>query len=437
MELNQIKNQKTPSGPGCYLFYNRQQEIIYIGKAANLQSRVLSYWQKSAQHSPAKEGMLKKVAKITWLETASEIEALLLEANLIKKHQPYFNVVMRDDKRFSYIKISTEETYPRIFLTRKIDQSGHYFGPFTSTEAVKQTLKVIRKIWPFRTCLHMPKKVCLYYQINKCPGPCEVKIEREEYKKRIKQIILFLEGKRKQVETRIKKEIKKLEKEKVKLSPDKNEYLALDRKIKQLNYQLHNLEEVLKHTKILSLKDKYASDVLELAKVLSLPKIPERIEGYDISNIFGKIAVGSMVVFKEGEPEKNHYRKFKLKADQARGDVANLEEVLLRRFGRITYPKKEAWPLPDLIILDGGKAQLNVGVKILKKYSLDIPILAISKGEKLRSARAQDKIFFPGQKEPLKLPLASPALHVVKRVRDEAHRFAINYHRQQKRKIIK
>ena len=436
MNLKQIKTINIPNNPGCYLFYNRNNEIIYIGKAANLRSRVLSYWQKSADHTPAKQGMLKRIASIDWIRTDSEIEALLLEANLIKKHQPYFNVVMRDDKRFVYIKISTEEKFPRVFMTRKLDQTGRFFGPFTSVEAVKQTLKVIRKIWPYRSCRTMPKRACLYYRIGKCPGPCEDRISASEYKKIINQISLFLEGKRSKVEANIKREITRLEKHLKTLSEDDPEYEETKTKIDRLNYQLRNLAKTLEHTNILTLKDKYAGDVLELAKVLGLPQVPQRIEGYDISNLFGKMATGSMVVFTEGEPDKNEYRKFKIQTEEDKGDVAMLKEVLERRLSKINT-EEEKWPRPDLIILDGGKAQLNTAVRLLKKYSPDIPILAVSKGEKMRSSQAPDKVFFPGQKEPLKLPLASPALHIIKRVRDEAHRFAISYHRQRKRKTLK
>ncbi len=437
IDLDKIKNLEIPDSPGCYFFHNPEGEIIYIGKAANLRSRVSSYWQKSAGHTPAKQGMLKRTDKITWTKTDSEIEALLLEANLIKKHQPYFNVVMRDDKSFIYIKISSEEKYPRIFMTRKLDQAGRYFGPFTSTEAVKETLKIIRKIWPFRTCVHMPNKTCLYYQINKCPGPCEKRISAKEYGKIIKQISLFLEGRRKNVEANLKREISNLKKEVAKLSEEDPRYQENKTKITRLEYQLRNIKNTLEHNRVLTLRDKYANDVLELAKTLGLKSIPQRIEGYDVSSLFGTQAVGSMVVFSEGEPNKKEYRKFKIQTETDKGDVGMLEEMVSRRFKRSKSDNKETWPKPDLIIVDGGRAQLNTTLKVLKRHSLDIPVMAISKGEKLRSARAKDKIFFPEQKEPLSLPLASPALHIIKRVRDEAHRFAINYHRQERRKHFK
>ena len=440
MNLTQLKQLDIPRSPGCYFFLDKQNTIIYIGKAADLRSRVLSYWQKGAGHTPAKYSMLKRVADIQWTPVDTEIEALLLEANLIKKHQPPYNVALRDDKRYIYIKISTEETWPRVYMTRTIEQSGKYFGPFTSAEAVKQTLKVIRQIWPYRSCRTIPKRACLYYRINKCPGMCEGHISQKEYQKIINQISLFLEGKKQKVIKEIQKELKQLKKER-----NKNEVTKpnLDTRITSYEYMLNNINRVLEHTNILSLMDKYASDVVELAKLLQLPRIPERIEGYDISNLpggrVGSQAVGSMVVFHKGEPNKDQYRKFKIRAQSGkRGDTQMLEEMLDRRLSKLENPEgNDKWPEPDLIIIDGGKQQLNTTLKVLKRYSLNIPAISISKGEGMRSSQAPDKIFFPGKSTPLQLPLNSPALHVIKRVRDEAHRFAIEYHRKLRSKKYK
>ena len=420
MNLEDVKNLNIPKNPGCYFFLNEKNKVIYIGKASSLYNRVISYWQKSANHTPAKFAMLKQVEKINWIETDSEIEALLLESNLIKKYQPEFNIVMRDDKRYIYIKVSTEEEWPRVYATRTLEKSGRYFGPFVSAGAVKETLRVIRKIWPYRSCPSTNRKACLYYNINKCPGMCEGHIEKKEYNKIIKQIILFLEGKKNKIVADIEKEIKELEKEK-----------GDEAKIHLLKFRVLNMKTVLAHSNILSLVDKYSSDVVELAKVFNFKKVPVRIEGYDISNIFGQEAVGSMVVFSEGEPDKNEYRKFKIRIGQGESnDTGMLKEVLNRRFNN-------DWQLPDFIVIDGGKAQLNAAIKVLKERKLDIPVIGISKGEGLRSAIAPDKIFFPGEEKPLELPIASPALHIIKRVRDEAHRFAIKYHRELRSKSWK
>ena len=426
MKIEEIKKLNIPKHPGSYQFLDKNNAIIYIGKAARLNSRVLSYWQKSTTQTPAKHAMIKQVKKIEWIETDSEIEALLLESNLIKKYQPQFNVLMRDDKRFLYVRISTDDEIPNISTTRTIERSGKYFGPFVSAQALKETLKAIRKIWPYCMEKKSQKKPCFYYQINKCLGICAGLIEREEYmKKVIKPITLFFEGKKDRIIEDLEKEQKTLEK--------KGEIEGS----KKIKFYIKNMNAILAHTNILGLVDKYATDVIELAKVLSLPRIPKRIEGYDISNIFGENAVGSMVVFEEGAANKKEYRKFKIKVSEKEGDIGMLREVLERRFAHsLGGDKKEQWPLPDLIIIDGGKAQLNLLVKMIKKNKLDIPAISISKGSGLRSAAARDKLFFPGEKNPLELSLSSPAMHLIKRVRDESHRFAIKYHRELRRKNL-
>jgi excinuclease ABC subunit C len=481
MTLDLLKKLNIPKTPGCYKYFDKSGKIIYIGKASDLRSRIFSYWRKGTSHTPAKEVMIKRIVKIEWVETDSEIEALLLESNLVKKHQPEFNIDLRDDKRFSYIKISTEDEIPGVFITRKIDKSGKYFGPFTSSQAIRETVKIIRKIWPYCTERKIKKRACFYSQIGRCTGVCAGEFSIKEYKEKIiKPIILFLSGKKKQVINKYKSRIKNYEKllksiphekalsadsiksadHKIYQTPNVIKDISLRGKIfkiedrGELKYELGlikqrllNIQYVLEHAKVISLGEKYAADVIELAKVLNLPKIPERIEGYDISNIYGREAVGSMVVFSGGEPNKKEYRKFKIKFTNSSfagvtegkdliSDVWMLKEVLERRmkhFSVSEFSEKEEknfWPDPDLIVIDGGKGQLNVAVRIMKKNKKDIPIISISKGNGLRSAQAPDKIFFPGERNPLELPLASPALHIIKRVRDEAHRFAIKYHRE-------
>jgi excinuclease ABC subunit C len=430
MVLDDVKKLNIPPKPGCYQYFNQADQIIYIGKAANLKSRVLSYWQKSAEHTPAKWAMLKQISQIKWVETDSEIEALLLESNLVKKYQPEFNVMLRDDKRFCYIKVSLDDEIPGVFITRKIDRAGRYFGPFVSSQAARETVKTLRKIWPYCTVRKPQTKPCFYFQIGRCLGICGGVVSKKEYQNKvIKPIILFLEGKKDKIVKSQKAIVKSLEKE-LKKEKDDDKKESLEHELEQLKFQLGNMEQVLAHSNILGLLDKYAADVVELAKLLGLPRVPERIEGYDISNIFGKEAVGSMVAFTEGEPDKNEYRKFKIRVGQGQAnDVGMLKEVLERRINN-------DWPLPDLIIIDGGKGQVNIAAAVLKKTKLDIPIIGISKGNGLRSAMAPDKLFFPGEKKSLQLSLASPAMHLIKRVRDEAHRFAIGYHRKLRTKKL-
>lgn len=424
MTLENVKNLNIPTRPGSYQFFDESGRIIYVGKAANLKARVLSYWQKSTAHSPAKAAMMNEIVRIEWIETESEIEALLLESNLVKKYQPQFNVMLRDDKRFAYVKISLEDEIPGVFIARTIDKSGKYYGPFTSGGAIKETLKTIRKIWPYCTERKVKAKPCFYSHVGRCLGICGGVITRKEYMdKVIKPIQLFFEGKKDNIVKSEKIKVKKLEQELTRVNLSEGHKLEIEERLNNLRYAILNMKNVLEHANILGLIDKYATDVVELAKVLNLPKTPQRIEGYDISNNFGKEAVGSMVVFAEGEPDKNEYRKFKIKTNPGlANDTGMLKEVMTRRLNN-------DWPLPDLMIIDGGKGQVSAVLSILKKNKLDIQVIGISKGEGLRSAKAPDKLFFPGQTMPLMLPLASPALHLIKRVRDEAHRFAIGYHR--------
>lgn len=442
MNQEDVKKLNVPSSPGCYQYFDKDGKILYIGKAANLNKRVTSYWRKSANHTPAKKAMLEKIARIGWIEVGSEIEALLLEANLIKKHQPPYNIVLRDDKRHIYIKITADQ-WPRVITTRTVDKDGRYFGPFISATAVHETIKIIRRVWKWGGFITLPENKNSRIKSNRYPELYGTPDDPTEYKKIIAEIEAFLEGRRQDVEKNLQAQIANYQLLIAKTN-DESEKQKLQEKISTDKYRILNLRKVLAHSNILSVHDKYAADVVELAKILSLPKTPRRIEGYDISNIFGQEAVGSMVVFAEGEPDKSQYRKFKIKSiDKEQGaesrkpkgdDTMMLREILERRFNHRPAQGGQGWPMPDLIIIDGGKGQLNACLSILKKTKLDIPALAVSKGEGLRSAKAPDKIFFPGQKEPLKLPLASPALHIVKRVRDEAHRFAIEFHQTRRSK---
>jgi len=421
--------KELPSKPGVYLFYNNKGKIIYIGKAANLKSRVRQYWQKSVMLTPAKHSMMKKIAKIDFRVCDSEIEALILEGNLIKKHQPEYNVIMRDDKSFSYIKITTEDEWPTVIMTRQVEPGGKYFGPFTSVTAVKETLKLLGKIFPYRKCKMSKDKVCLFGRLGTCP--CNGQIEKHEYKKMIKEISMFLEGKKKTILRDLKKQLKNLEPR-----------TSTNEKIEKLKWKIINLEKVLAHKHILGLEDKVEVDLSELTKELSLKKVPERIEGYDVSNIYGQQAAGAMVVFKNGRPEKSEYRRFKIKTVGGIDDVAMLKEVLTRRLKRTkiirqaqgstrtrtrTRTAQDAgWALPDLIIVDGGKGQLNAAQKVLDEYKLKIPVISL--------AKRLEEVYVPGEIKARVLTRNSPALHLIQRVRDEAHRFAVSYHRLLRKK---
>lgn len=433
-----------PERAGVYHFKNARGHIIYIGKAANLRSRVRSYFsgplagQPNNQLSDAKRKMVGEIADIAIVETDSEIEALLLEANHVKARMPRYNVLLRDDKSYTYIKVSTEEPWPRVFVTRRIDRAGTYFGPFTSGMAVKDVLRVLRKIVPFRcngkvisppsqggvgggyddkkSPLSVPPRrggktptprACLQYHLGLCPGTCIGAIRQEDYAKNIRIILSFLRGKKREVIRAVKKQ----------LGPDR----------------AASVDNLLAHTKVLSVSDKYADDARELQRTLLLPRLPMRVEGYDIANLMGRNATGAMVVFVHGEPTPSEYKKFKIKTVEGANDVAMLTEVLGRRLVH-SVPTDDAWPMPDLLIIDGGKAQLNAAVRALKKSNLDIPVLSVAKGGHGGVLKQKEEIYFPGETAPLKLPRSSPALHLVLRVRDEAHRFAIGYHKHLRKK---
>lgn len=459
MDQIDVKKLNIPASPGCYKYFDQSGEILYIGKAADLSKRVLSYWRKSANHTGAKKAMLTKISRIEWIKVGSEIEALLLESNLIKKYQPPYNIVLRDDKRHIYIKITSDQ-WPRVIATRAVGKDGRYFGPFVSATAVHETIKIIRRAWKWGGFITSAEDKNSSLRSARYPELYGTPEDPVEYKKIIKEIGLFLEGRRGDIEKNLQSQITNNELLISRINDD-SEKQKIQEKISADKYRILNLRKILAHSNILSIHDKYAADVVELAKILGLPNTPKRIEGYDISNLFGQEAVGSMVVFAEGEADKSQYRKFKIKKnrhceqseaiqlcerktgllhrsiprnDRGSDDTGMLKEILERRFNHQPSLNEPGWRLPDLIIIDGGKGQLNACLSILKKLKLDIPALAVSKGEGLRSSGAPDKIFFPGQREPLKLPLASPAIHIIKRVRDEAHRFAISFHRDRKSK---
>jgi excinuclease ABC subunit C len=391
--VSKVKN--FPQKPGVYLMKNKKGEIIYIGKASNLQKRVLSYFQKA--HDQRIKKLLQEVDDIAYQIQDTTIEALILESNLIKKYQPKYNIREKDDKSFLYILI-TNEKFPRVLLVRKKDikdGSGEIFGPFTQAQNLRQALKIIRKIFPYN--LHPENKIpqdkpCFDYQIGLCPGTCIQKITPKEYAKTIKNIKLFLSGKKKKILEKLKKEME---------TASKNLEFELAQKIKNQIFALTHIQDIA-----LIQEDKF-----------NLEEGVKRIEGYDISNISGKLAVGSMVVFLNDQPQKSEYKKFKIKTVNTVNDVLMLKEVLERRFNH------KEWTLPDLILIDGGKAQVNIAKKVLKKLKLNIPVVGIAKGPKRKKNEFIGKIPNGFNKD------------LLIKVRGEAHRFALSYHRQI-RKVI-
>lgn len=398
-----------PQKPGVYLFKDKKGKVLYVGKAGNLKKRVASYFTPPFDWK--KKGLLRETEKVDYFLTDSEIEALLLEARLIKKHQPKYNERLKDDKRFPSIGVTIREKYPRVFYTRKKGETREnpevlFFGPFPNPAVVKRVLRLLRKIFPFRSCKRMPKKPCLYFHLHLCPGVCLQK--GKNYKKTIQQLVMFLRGEKTSLLRELKGEMEK--------AADEERFAEAAR----LKRQLADLEYITSSCFIAPFfpRREREKEIWELRKILGLARA-KRIEGFDVSSIGGKKAVGSLVVFLNGEPEKGGYRRFRIKTEKKLGDVGMLKEVVRRR---LNHPE---WRYPDLMVIDGGKGQVGGVLAVLQEKGLQIPVVGLVKRE--------EKIIRPtplGRFEEITLPDDSPALHLLQRIRDEAHRFAIAYHKK-------
>lgn len=541
-----------PQKPGVYIFKNKKGIILYVGKAKNLKKRVSSYFTRTKDLAPDKKLMLPKIFKIDYILADSELEALLLESNLIKKEKPKYNVVLKDDKQYQYIKIDYSDNFPRIYTTREIKKNkASYYGPFTDGSAVKKILNLLNKLFPYRECIleifenSKKRRVCLKYHIKRCLGPCAHYISKENYYNLIEQCELFLQGKQNKILADLKKEMKKQADQKnyEKATEYRDQILSLEKIIekqkiistKKINqgiisyYQGQNIttinlfviregkliakenfnlktknkkiEEILssfiklyyinqkiipkkiiiqsniedkllissflskknnnkiniivpqkgKNYKLIKLGAKNAKfyyqnlqnkkqstkkennkieELKKIKKLFNLKNIPKRIECYDISNIQGTNATGSMVVFENGLPSKSQYRRFKINFPSI-SDTDMMKEMLERRFNNYNQDKiiaQNKWPLPDLIIIDGGKGQLNTAISILKKQKLNIPVISITK--KL------EELYSKNTKKPLQLSKNSKVLQLIQSIRDEAHRFAISYHKKLKKEEL-
>ncbi len=548
-----------PDRTGCYLMKNEEGKVIYIGKAISLRSRVRSYFHASAQHRPRTEHMVQRVRDIEWIVVDSELEALILEMTLIKKHKPHYNVRLKDDKRYPYIKVHWADPFPKVTVTRNMVTDGsRYFGPYTSVWAVHKTLDVLRKIFPYLTCDRVitgeDTRACLYYDIKLCTAPCIGKIDQANYRQMISDLCEFLNGRTEPIVNRLTAEMtlasSKLQYEKAAAVRDQlqaiesiverqkvissdyvdSDVIAMARSereacvqvffirggkligreffmmentadspdvdvmaefIKQYYEQAASVPpEVLlpqeveeaqvirqwlsqrrgeggveikiprsgpKHELIqmaaenaaetlAALQSQWQADahrqteaLSELQEALGLPRAPERIECYDISNTQGTAAVGSMVVFERGVPNTKLYRRFNIKTVEGPDDFASMQEVLKRRFKRWAAAEQpEDKPgkkpdaafanLPDLLIVDGGRGQLARAVAVLEEFNLleRVPLISL--------AKQNEEVFRPGHAQGLLLPRNSPGLFLLQRVRDEAHRFAITAHRNRRSK---
>ncbi len=400
-----------PKTAGVYSFYAKN-EVIYIGKAINTQSRVKNHF---SQPSYRDDLFIEKVDKVGYLETGSEIEALVLEASLIKKYQPKFNVVWRDDKNYFYVAISqNEQKIPYVFIThQKNYERTEYVGPFVEGTALKKTLRFLRRAFPYYTSKKHPKNKCTWCHLGLCPGPNP---DLKNYRDNIRKLVLILEGKRSAVLNSLKKEMAALSKE------NKFEVAA------EIRDKIFNLQQVMAHAHVIESGKQNlsaSSGAAALEKIIGLNKKISRIECYDISNIQGKFATGSMVVFIDGKPAKSEYKKFKIKMENEPNDIAMLKEVLGRRF---LHPE---WSYPEIILIDGGIAQLNIAIKVKaeKSETKNIKVISIAKG--------RQELFIENKKEPIPLKtLPQEIYNLVKLLDDEAHRFAIAYHKKLRKKNL-
>ncbi len=547
-QFNLDKIKRVPTEPGVYFFKNNNNDIIYIGKAKHLRNRVRSYFQSNKYQTPKNISMAKRIVDIEWLVVRNEVEALLTEANLIKQHQPYYNVNLKDDKSFPFIRI-TNEPFPRVFITREIVRDGSkYFGPYTDVIYLRRTLKAIRRIFPVRSCDYFidqsvidAKKIslCLDYHIKKCEGPCEGLATKSHYKVMIDNIISFLHGKTKTSENYIKDQmkiaskqlryedaviyrdqllaIKEFKKKQTKINADfddrdvigyakendfgivvivriRNGRIASREKLSIANLDENDanliktvitqfyfdtdfipseicvqhipdsIDELMvwlkekrgKKVKIISpqkgekakqvrlayqnaklllgewiinkqkRKDLIPKMIQQLQDDIQLKSPPRKIECFDISHLGGTNTVASMVCFIDGKPRKSNYRKYNIKSVDGIDDFASIREVVFRRYKRV---KEEGSGLPDLIVVDGGKGQLSMGVSALRELGLDyVPIISL--------AKKLEEVFMPGYPDPQSIHKQSPGLILLRQLRDEAHRFAITFQRQKRNKSV-
>src|SRR5262245_1986719 len=532
----QSKLDHLPDQPGVYLFRDEQGELLYIGKAAVLSNRVRSYFQKGTDHSPKHTVLVSHIADLETIVTRSELEALILESNLIKQHRPRFNVVLRDDKQYPYLRLPIKEHFPRLSIVRRVQQDGAlYYGPYTPAGALRETLRVIKKAFPLATCTieidGKAERACIEFEIKRCMAPCTGNQSKEDYRRIRSEERRFLEGRdhellndlRMQMETAATREEfeeaarlrdrlfnieRTLEKQRITQTTTTDQDViglarqgsAVDLQIlfvrgglligrkdffwpnsadagdeelvrsaieqfynkdgqppKELliptdlddasvieewlsgkrgsNVRIVAPERGVKHQLLLLAQENAGAAVAnhlrdeeigrqaveELKRLIRLATAPRRIEGFDISNTMGNQSVASMVVWEDGQMKKADYRRFKIQTVAGANDFASMQEVVMRRYG-----EREHLTHPDLILIDGGLGQLAAameGLKQVGRQNLAIIGLAKARGEK------DERIFLPGRKNPIVLRANSPATHLVQRIRDEAHRFAITFHR--------
>ncbi len=410
---------RLPDQPGVYSFRDAAGVLLYVGKALSLRKRVTSYFRAGARLAPRIAQMVGKVRSLDVQVTTSEAEALLLESRLIKEHHPRYNVAFRDDKSFPMLKI-TAEAFPRLVVTRRrAHDGGRYFGPYTDAGLMHEAVRFMRRVFPLRTCRTFPNTPCLEYHLGQCLAPCVGYIDAGRYQRIVRDLVAFLEGRRETLLRDLTSRMRQAARR------ERFEEAA------RLRDQIQALTSVI----IAKEKSLTAGPLEQLQAALHLPRPPRRIEAFDISNLFGEASVGSMVVFVDGKPHKAHYRHFRIETVAGIDDYRMMQEVIRRRYSgslaaslppldsaRGGVPGRvEGLPFPDLILIDGGKGQLAAACDTLQRFALRLPVIGL--------AKRFEHIFRPEDSSPIVLLPTSPVLHLLQHVRDEAHRFAIRYHR--------
>jgi excinuclease ABC subunit C len=418
------KVKQFPTTPGVYLMKDAQGTVIYVGKAKNLRHRASSYFVQAAAVEPRTRELVKHIADVDFIPAESEVDALLMEARLIKDIQPRFNSDLKDDKSFPYLQIRYREEFPRVEFTRKPRRRGvKLYGPFTSARTLRMAIQALQRIFQFRTCsldIRSSDKrwcwfrPCILHSIRQCTAPCNLRVSREDYRKQIKRLRMVLEGKKERLIKRLERQMQQasdaLEFERAARLRDE---IAALRRIGTQREADRDIQPHVFHTEP-------KKGLVGLRKVLGLAKTPRTIEGVDIAHLGGDDTVASLVYFIDGLPSKGNYRRFKIKTVQGVDDFASIREVVYRRYKRLD---DEEGNYPDILLIDGGKGQLNAALEAFELLGLEPPTI-------ISLAKREEEIYRPGEAEPIRLSRHSAALRLLQSVRDEAHRFAQHYHHQ-------
>ncbi len=425
------KLKTLPSQPGVYFHKDAQGEIIYVGKAAILRNRVRQYFQKSRARDPKTELLVSEIADTDWQIVDSEVEALFLEAEMIRRYMPRYNILLRDDKSLSFVRIDFKSKYPSVTLTRRpLDDNATYYGPYLSTFALKRALKYLRRAFPYSTHAVLPARACLQVHLGLCPGPETGELDSSVYKANLRRLVRVLQGQRASLITELQKEMKQLAAQKAyeRAAVIRNQITAL----KNLGTQV-----IFSDKEFLDLSKDHA--LMELVELLGLAHVPKRIEGYDISHMSGTDTVASMVVFTNGVADKANYRKFKSRI-AGNDDFEHMRETMMRRFSDKNIKQ---WGKPDLILIDGGKGQLQAASQIVSDLGLSIPMIGIAKKREeivvrndwvstdLQNAvvtRLGGVCSVSDDFTLVDIPNNTNLIKLIQRIRDESHRFAVSYH---------